>query len=160
MPLPPLSDTTIKNFCSSDPHFIACIPQAYLLQRSFKPGYYILNLDKPSGPGTHWVLLYCYPTYSVYFDAYGEVPTGTALSVCKKWNCPITQHNTHDYQSLGSNDCGYYCLFIAKGLNQGHTLSNLEHLFTAEHTDIPSIRNPNDQYIEHLFRPYFLSRHH
>lgn len=155
MALPPLSDTAIKNFCANDKKFLGCIPQAYLLQRSFHPGYYILNLDKPTGPGTHWVLLYCYPTRSVYFDPYGEVPTGTAIKMCNEWKRPITEYNHNDYQSLGSNDCGYYCLFFAKGLNQGRSLSQLQRLFTTETTDIPSKHNPNDQYIEHLFKPYF-----
>lgn len=150
-PLPPLSNSQIDHLCRHDKNYNGCFPQAYLARKPFHSGYQILNLDKPSGQGTHWVLLYVYPTgHSIYFDPYGEVPTQTCIDYVKPYRLE-TSH--HDYQSLGSNDCGYYCIFIAKGLNHGRSFQHLLHLFTIQTSEVSTIKNPNDQFIEHLFRP-------
>lgn len=154
--LPALSNSQVDHLCRNDQNYRGCFPQAYLKHHPFQTGYYILNLDKPSGPGTHWVLLYITKEeHCIYFDPYGEVPTQDCIDYVKPHKL---ERNHHDYQSLGSNDCGYYCIFIAKGLNRGYTFRRLLHLFIVQTTEVSTTKNPNDQFIEFLFHS-LLSRH-
>ncbi len=40
-----------------------------------EPGFYIINLDKSTEPGSHWVTLEYNPkNTSIYFDSYGMPP--------------------------------------------------------------------------------------
>ena len=36
-----------------------------------KKGVYIINLDKYENTGTHWIVLFVKPKYTVYFDSFG-----------------------------------------------------------------------------------------
>lgn len=70
-----------------------------------KFGKYIINIDKPINPGTHWVAL-VYNTYGrIYFDPLGSHPLTRYLPCI---------YNNHPVQSFFSKSCGYFCIEFCK----------------------------------------------
>ena len=75
-------------------------------------GFYIINLDKPTGTVTHWTCLYYHPLKSYYFDSFGFVPPAEIEEVIMPYD-----HNNKDIQDYNSDACGYYCIAFIKFLN-------------------------------------------
>jgi len=70
---------------------------------------YILNLQNSDQGGSHWVLL----CNGWYMDPYGVPPT-------KRISQFVTDWNQDEYQSLESEACGFFCLYVADRLMAGH----------------------------------------
>jgi hypothetical protein len=77
-----------------------------------KDGFYIINLDKSSGRGTHWTSLYYHPLKSYYFDSFGFIPPEEIEELIIPYN-----HNNKEIQDYKSDACGYYCIAFIKFLN-------------------------------------------
>ena len=60
-------------------------------------GFYIVNLDKSTGSGTHWTCLYYHPLKSYYFDSFGFVSPKEIEDVIMPYD-----HNNKDIQ---------YCIY-------------------------------------------------
>ena len=75
----------------------------------------IVNFDKSSGPGTHWVAWYKNSKTKIYFDSYGVHPP---LEV-EYLGSPI-HYNTDQLQPVGQVFCGHSCLYVLKELSMGH----------------------------------------
>ena len=60
-------------------------------------GFYIVNLDKSTGEGTHWTCLYYHPLKSYYFDSFGFVSPKEIEDVIMPYD-----HNNKDIQ---------YCIY-------------------------------------------------
>ena len=75
-------------------------------------GFYIVNLDKTTGQGTHWTCLYYHPLKSYYFDSFGFVPPEEIENIIIPYN-----HNNKDIQDYNSDACGYYCIAFIKFLH-------------------------------------------
>jgi len=75
-------------------------------------GFYIINLDKSKGKGTHWTSLYYHPLKSYYFDSFGFIPPKEIEEIIIPYN-----HNDKDIQDYDSDACGYYCIAFIKFLN-------------------------------------------
>ena len=86
-----------------------------------KDGFYIINLDKSTGNGTHWTVLYFHPLKSYYNDSFGFV---APLEVEKKIKPYL--YNNKDIQDWNSSACGWYCLAFIKFL---HDKQNKEMAF-------------------------------
>ena len=69
---------------------------------------YILNLQNSDQGGSHWVLL----CNGWYMDPYGTPPT-------KRISQFVTDWNRDEYQSLESEACGFFCLYVADRLMAG-----------------------------------------
>jgi len=69
---------------------------------------YILNLQNSDQGGSHWTLL----CNGWYCDSYGTPPT-------KRISQFVTDWNRDEYQSLESEACGFFCLYIADRLMAG-----------------------------------------
>ena len=76
----------------------------------------IVNFDKSSGPGTHWVAWYKNSKTKIYFDSYGVQPP---LEVIKYLGSSI-HYNTDKLQTAGEVFCGHLCLYVLKELSDGH----------------------------------------
>jgi hypothetical protein len=75
---------------------------------SIKDGFYIANLDRKTGTGTHWTVFYCVnDIFLIYFDSFGFAPP-TALY--KFFGKKTIVYSTDQIQAIDSNACGYYCL--------------------------------------------------
>lgn len=80
-----------------------------------KPGGYIINLDKHSQPGSHWVAVFDDGHRVEYFDSYGVAPT------CKSFLGPNAVYSTVTLQPILSNACGFYCMYFL--LNRARSVS-------------------------------------
>jgi len=81
-------------------------------------GYYILNLDRQSGAGTHWVAIYKSNKMNFYFDSFGfDAPIQVSQALGKYF------YNKKIIQSINSNSCGWWALWFIK--------------YTSEHNNNP-----------------------
>ena len=76
----------------------------------------IVNFDKSSGPGTHWVAWYKNGKTKIYFDSYGVQPP---IEVVEYRGSPI-RYNTDQVQPVGELFCGHLCLYVLTELSTGH----------------------------------------
>lgn len=88
----------------------------------------VFNTDKSTGPGEHWIALFCdiqpdleFPRIT-YFDSYAEKPEKEVLRLMKSWSetwdathihskpMQVTYNKTrHQYEN---SECGMYCLYF------------------------------------------------
>lgn len=98
----------------------------------FNKGYrrigIVFNTDVSTGPGQHWIALYCdirpelvFPRVT-YFDSYAERPSKEVVNLMKRWKISwdatkihakpmATTYNKtrHQYEN---SECGMYCLYF------------------------------------------------
>ena len=85
------------------------------------------KLNKDGSIGTHWVLV-CnlLKATIIYFDPFGLEPPAEVLSFMKRSHNPVTNrrkkmiYNTSQVQNVSSEDCGLFCVYVAKMLLQRH----------------------------------------
>ena len=75
----------------------------------------IVNLDKSSGPGTHWVAWYKNSKNKIYFDSYS---VKSPIEVIWYIGKPI-RYNTDQVQPMGQVFCSHLCLYVLKELSAG-----------------------------------------
>ena len=85
----------------------------------------IVNFDKSSGLGTHWVAWYKNGKTKIYFDSYGVQPP---TEVNKYLGKPI-YYNTDQVQPVGEVFCGHLCLYVLKELSMGYKFQNVLNKF-------------------------------
>jgi hypothetical protein len=79
----------------------------------------VLNLDDSTGSGSHWVALFAVNQMRVYyFDSFGQAPSGVILHYLQDKYQKITFNNTR-LQSLLSNVCGHYCIYVIYHMSIG-----------------------------------------
>lgn len=101
------------------------IPNPHTTNRAgrFRPWIMVVNTQPSTSPGEHWLLLGAdTPTHLQVFDSYGlDFQTNYA----NHWFQDVVQRfqtlgqNRNTYQSLNSNVCGHYCIYVAS--QYGHT---------------------------------------
>ena len=86
----------------------------------------IVNFNKSTEIGTHWVCYYKKKDHKVYFDSFGQVILQEIRDYLKT---PIYR-NTDIVQASNSPICGHLCLYVLKALSNGmtfrHVLNSLE----------------------------------
>lgn len=76
----------------------------------------IVNMDKATGPGTHWTAFCCDGGPIYYCDSLGRPPPKSLEKKLKKLN-PDIFYNSTQIQPDKSNKCGFYALdFCARYL--------------------------------------------
>ena len=84
--------------------------------------FYIVNMDKATGKGTHWVLVSnLNPSICIYFDSFGVSPPPEILHFMKTSGKECV-YNTEDLQAYSSDACGWYCMYVADQLLKGRPL--------------------------------------
>jgi hypothetical protein len=102
------------------------------IEHLYKKGYrrigIVFNTDVSTGPGQHWIALYCdirpelvFPRIT-YFDSYGDKPSKEVVNLMKRWkitwdatkihekHMATTYNKTrHQYEN---SECGMYCLYF------------------------------------------------
>jgi hypothetical protein len=82
---------------------------------------FVINLDDPSGPGTHWTAARRVGATLFYADPFGLVLGGyppeelQAMAKEKGWRTVV---NRISWQRPSTNYCGYYAYLFTKGLAQ------------------------------------------
>ena len=72
----PLTNFEIEDYFQNEPRFIGAYSRDNLSDK-IKDGTYVINLDKDSDIGTHWVALNINNKTVTYFDSFGveNIPT-------------------------------------------------------------------------------------
>ena len=85
----------------------------------------IMNFNKSSQSGSHWVAYYRDPHRRIYFDSFGQV-TPTEIQIYLKTNREfeqgegVIQRNTDIVQHVNTHVCGHLCLFVLTSLSREH----------------------------------------
>ena len=109
--------------------------------------FYIVNLDNSTGPGTHWTLLFnCKPNECIYFDSYGMPPPESVVTAMLNTRKKTQTYNNVDLQELGTQTCGWWCIYVAEELLAGKSL-----LQTVSFADKANGKNPPDEFLTELF---------
>ena len=81
----------------------------------------IMNTDKASQPGKHWVAVYCTEKTCEYFDSFGLPPLYHELS--KLYNNRKLFWSSRCIQHPQSRTCGEFCISFVKSQSKGLTYS-------------------------------------
>lgn len=94
------------------------------------PSAYVINTDRSSGPGQHWVCVWFNGRgRAEYFDSFGLPPTHPSIENF------ILRHSTHYtynqrlLQSLISSACGLYVLYYIMMKSRGARLVQVQRVF-------------------------------
>jgi len=101
------------------PNFRGVFAIDTLPKRIFKNESGVINYDKMSGPGTHWVCYYNSPKYQYveYFDSFGISPSKEIVNYLETSDKNI-MYNSSQIQSNDSVLCGYYCINYIRERNK------------------------------------------
>lgn len=69
----------------------------------------IINLDKNTGPGTHWVAYTKFGKNVIYFDSFGNLKPPLEF-IKYMGNRNKILYNHEKYQTFNSVNCGHLCL--------------------------------------------------
>jgi hypothetical protein len=75
----------------------------------------ILNLNLSNESGSHWTCWYKTKTKKYYFNSFGLPPPKELIDYL---GSPIL-YSTFQLQGMNDQNCGKWCLFILKRLNEG-----------------------------------------
>ena len=84
IPPHPLTNFEVEAYYQYDPKFIGVYSRDNLSDK-IKNGAYVMNLDKYSDNGTHWVAWYVNDKIATYFDSFGieDIPSSKNLLIIK-----------------------------------------------------------------------------
>ena len=113
-----LTDCDLNSFLTCAPHFIGCYSDDEIAKLVLKPPcFLIVNLDKSTQPGTHWLALGIFPNVIEVFDPLGfdifswpTLPHGL-LSFLHKISFRKKVKVIPKLQSKKSTLCGLFCVF-------------------------------------------------
>ena len=97
-----------------------------------KSGYYIVNLNDSTQPGSHWVTIRLKPNLIEYFDSFGLNAPMELVYLSDKLRLNYL-YNSTQYQDLESVLCGYYCLYYVNESQKGRSYYDILKPFS--HTD-------------------------
>ena len=118
MSLPELSDQEISEHFRGESRFGGCFSKGSI--RRVKDGkFYILNMDEPTGGGSHWILLSLMdPKVGIYFDSFAAPPPKSVLACLKKFRS-TSLRNLTQVQALNASSCGWWTVYVAEQLMKG-----------------------------------------
>ena len=130
------------------------------------PSAYIINTDRSSGPGEHWVCVW-FDGHgrAEYFDSFGLPPTLVAIQNFISRNSYVrSNYNQRLCQSLVSSACGLYVLYYVLMKSRGASLFRIQQPFhphnlrtndTKVRTLVSNLlRHRNRKLFEHLKKKY------
>ena len=124
MPPHPLTNFEIQKYYRNEPRFNGVISWDNLPK--IKDGAYIINLNKYSDIGTHWVALWV--NNVTYFDSFGieHIPKDIKAFINNK----NIKTNIFRIQAYDSVMCGYFCIGFIDFMFKGKTLTEYTNLFS------------------------------
>ncbi|KAK7442440.1 hypothetical protein BaRGS_00040522 [Batillaria attramentaria] len=91
-----------------------------------KPAAFVVNTDRLTGQGEHWVAIYIDEHgRGEYFDSFGLPPTYPELINFLNRHCWYHRHNPQVLQSVTSRVCGMYVVYYIMQKARGQTLWRL-----------------------------------
>lgn len=99
-----------------------------LYQKGYRRIGIVFNTDVSTGPGQHWIALYCdirpelvFPRVT-FFDSYAERPSKEIINLMKRWKITWDATNIHSKpmattynktrHQYENSECGMYCLYF------------------------------------------------
>jgi len=100
----------------------------------------LVNLEKISSSGTHWVAYYNSPSSPnvEYFDSFGLVPSNRILKYLQTSGKPVI-YNDRQLQANDSLRCGFYCVHFIQQRNRQKSYHQVLKAFIQK----PSLYNEN-----------------
>ena len=123
-----LTNFEIQKYYQNEPKFSGVYSRDNLPNK-IKYGAYMINLDKYSDIGTHWVALYFYNDDVTYFDSLGveHIPKEIKAFI----NCFLSiTTNIFRIQAYDSIMCGYFCIEFIDFMLKGKTLTEYTNIFS------------------------------
>ena len=94
---------------------------------------YIINTDRDSSPGSHWVGLIISNDNCYYFDSFGfENLNLDILSSLKNVGLKYYHFNSQQIQPFYSDKCGFYCVSFILSFVYGMTYSKFIEIFSID----------------------------
>ena len=123
----PLTNFEIQKYYQNEPRFNGVYSRDNLTK--IKGRIFVINLDKYSNIGTHWVALYVRNNDIAYFDSFGveHIPEETKAFIGNK----NIQKKIFRIQTYDSIMCGYFCFGFIHFVLAGKTLTNFTNLFSS-----------------------------
>ena len=96
---------------------------------TIKDGVYVINLDKHSDIGTHWVALWINNNNVTYFDSFGveHIPK-EIIKFIENRNIKTNIFRIQVYDSIM---CGYFCMAFIDFMFEGKSLTDYANLFSS-----------------------------
>lgn len=112
-----LSNIDLETALKNVKYFRGVYSMDNLPKKINKNEYTIVNLDKSTGPGTHWVLIAnrSNDDHIYYFDSFGIGPSEEITRYLKTSKKPIMYSNAQLQKTLSSR-CGFFCLYLIQQL--------------------------------------------
>ena len=131
IPSYPLTNFEVQKYFKNEPRFNGVFSGNNLLKK-IKEGAYILNLDKYTDVGTHWITLFCKKNEIVYFDSFRvEYISEEIKDFIEEF--PGNKNIKTDIfriQEDNSIMCGYFCIGFIDFMLAGKKLTDYTNLFS------------------------------
>ena len=137
----PLTNFEIQKYYQNEPRFNGVFSRDNL--QKIKDGAYMINLDKYSDTGTHWLALHVNNNNITYFDSFGVEHIWKEIKEFVK-NKNITA-NIFRIQAYDPVMCKYFCIGFIDFMFKGKTLTEFANLFS------PNNLKKNDDVILEYF---------
>ena len=90
----------------------------------------VVNFNKSSEPGSHWVAYYKDGDKRIYFDSFGQVAPTEIQKYLKseeefRDNKPVIQRNTDIVQKVNTKICGQLCVYVLDSLSKGANFQDI-----------------------------------
>ena len=90
----------------------------------------VVNFNKSSEPGSHWVAYYKDGDKRLYFDSFGQVIPLEIQKYLKseeefRENKPVIQRNTDIVQKVNTKICGQLCVYVLDSLSKGANFQDI-----------------------------------
>ena len=123
-----LTNFEIMKYCEKESRFNGVYSRDNLPNK-IKDGTYVINLDKYSDIGTHWIVLYVKNNVVTYFDIFGveHIPKEIKTFIKNK----NIKRNIFRIQAYDSIMCGYFCIAFIDFMLEGKSLSKYKNLFSS-----------------------------
>jgi len=116
------SNTPIARYYINEPRFQGVFSQGQPGLKLKKNSFLILNLDKPTSQGTHWVLASSLSNKLIYANSFGLAPDPEIIKIMRGNKATqVIQYSTEDEQPISSSECGEWCIAQANLLLQQKT---------------------------------------
>ena len=134
-----LSTIQIENALKNISSFIGCFGSDKIPPVIKYPSSFVVNTEKESEPGTHWVAVYLTKTTCYYFDSFGVgVLENDIWNFLKTYYSKVI-YSTIQIQHFTSVTCGHFCIGFLKLVNNKKSYMRFIHRF--DHFDL--IENDN-----------------
>ena len=142
MPLHRLTNFEIQKYYQNESRFKGVYSRENLSDE-IKDGAYVINLDKHSDIGTHWVALHVSNNDVTYFVSFRveHIPKDIKKFISNK----NTKTNIFRIQACDSIMCWYFCIRFINFMPVGKTLTDFTNLFS------PNNFKKNDDIILNYF---------